>query len=143
MADVTDLRRAETHLQQTQKMEALGRLAGGVAHDFNNIVGAIAGFARFIAEDTPTAAREHQYAERILTASARAKQLIQQILTFSGRSDAKRQNSSVPAAVEEAITLLRATMASSTQIETETILPDAMAKADPTQLSQVLINICV
>jgi PAS domain S-box-containing protein len=143
ITDVTELRRAERHLLQSQKMEALGRLAGGVAHDFNNIVGAIAGYARFIAQDTPETSSPHRHAERILAASTRAKQLIQQILAFSRRTGANRQSVAVAAALGETVALLKATLPGSTRIEVGPVPPGTFVKADPAQLDQVLLNICV
>jgi PAS domain S-box-containing protein len=143
ITDVTELRRAERHLQQSQKMEALGRLAGGVAHDFNNIVGAITGFARFIAQDTPEGSASRQHAERILAASLRAKQLIEQILAFSRRGDTNRHNVPIAAALEETVALLKATLPAGTSVAAEPVAPDLTVKADPAQLGQVLLNICV
>jgi signal transduction histidine kinase/CheY-like chemotaxis protein len=89
LADVTERNRAmaeratlEDRLRQVAKMEAIGQLASGVAHDFNNILGAITGFAGFIAEDTPEASPNRAFAERILAASKRGKEMVEQIMAF-------------------------------------------------------------
>jgi PAS domain S-box-containing protein len=143
MTDITELRQVQAHLTQAQKMDALGRLAGGVAHDFNNIVGAIAGFARFIVEDTPEGSDIHAYGERILTASTRAKQLIQQILAFSRRKETKAQRIAVAPILDETVALLRATLPQTTRIESQVAAPDLAIDGDPAQLGQVLVNVCV
>jgi len=73
----------EARLQQGAKMEAIGQLAGGVAHDFNNILGSIMGFAGFLVQDLPERSAEHGFAERILSACERGKELVEQILSFA------------------------------------------------------------
>jgi nitrogen-specific signal transduction histidine kinase/CheY-like chemotaxis protein len=73
----------EERLQRSAKMEAIGQLAGGVAHDFNNILGAILGFAGLLKQDLPTGSPERDFAERILGACQRGKHLVEQIMTFA------------------------------------------------------------
>ena len=73
----------EERLQRSAKMEAIGQLAGGVAHDFNNILGAILGFAGLLKQDLPEGSPEHDFAERILGACQRGKHLVEQIMTFA------------------------------------------------------------
>lgn len=73
----------EARLQQSAKMEAIGQLAGGMAHDFNNILGSIMGFAGFLSQDLPPHSAEHGFATRILNACTRGKELVEQILAFS------------------------------------------------------------
>ena len=73
----------EQRLQQVAKLEAIGQLAGGVAHDFNNILGAITGFAGFISQDTATDSQNRDFAERILSASKRGKEMVDQIMAFA------------------------------------------------------------
>ena len=89
LADVTERSRAlaeharlEDRLRQVAKMEAIGQLASGVAHDFNNILGAITGFAGFIAQDTEEASLNRDFAQRILAASKRGKEMVEQIMAF-------------------------------------------------------------
>ena len=73
----------EARLQQSAKMEAIGQLAGGMAHDFNNILGSIMGFAGFLAQDLPAQSAEHGFTTRILNACTRGKELVEQILAFA------------------------------------------------------------
>ena len=82
--DITALRRLEEQLQHAQKMEALGTLAGGIAHDFNNILAAILGYAELLQREIPVASPGGACLQEVLTASLRAKALVQQILTFTG-----------------------------------------------------------
>jgi hypothetical protein len=90
LADVTERNQAsaeraklEARLQQTAKLEAIGRLASGMAHDFNNILGAISGFAGFIAQDSATDSQNRDFAQSILDASRRGKDMVDQIMTFA------------------------------------------------------------
>ena len=81
--DVTEQRRLEKQVQQSQKMEAIGTLAGGIAHDFNNILAAMFGYAYLLQQDTDGSPAAQESVDEILKATNRAKDLVQQILTFS------------------------------------------------------------
>ena len=138
--DVTERRGLELRLQQAQKMEAIGTLAGGIAHDFNNILAAIFGYGYLLKQDT----LEHparEYVGEILKAANRAKDLVQQILTFSRQREFDRQIIQLQTVVKEAMKFLRASMPASIKIETN-FAPDASAVlADPTQIYQVVTNL--
>ena len=133
----------EREVQEAQKMDAVGQLAGGIAHDFNNLIGAILGFARFIAEDTEETSPIHGYASRILSASQRARDLIQQILSFSRRENAPRQPTAITKLVEESAQLLRATVPATLSIEVHNDFPEAWSIANQTQITQILVNLCL
>jgi two-component system, cell cycle sensor histidine kinase and response regulator CckA len=133
----------ERQVLEAQKMDAVGQLAGGIAHDFNNLLGAILGFTRFILEDTDAQSRVHSYAGRILSASHRARDLIQQILSFSRRENAPRENAALSALVEESAHLLRATLPSTLSIEIRDNFPSAQALVNATQITQILVNLCL
>ena len=77
----------EKQVRHAQKMESIGNLAGGIAHDFNNILFPIMGLSELLLEDLPSDSFEHESAQRILDAAERAKELVQQILTFSRQTD--------------------------------------------------------
>jgi signal transduction histidine kinase/ActR/RegA family two-component response regulator len=89
-AALSERRRLEARGQQSAKMEAIGQLAGGVAHDFNNILGSILGFAGFLTQDLPAQSAEHGFAERILGACERGKELVEQILAFARAKTVER-----------------------------------------------------
>ena len=127
-------------LRHSQKLEALGTLAGGIAHDFNNILSAMLGFA-YLVTDQARDEKLARYGERIVGAGNRAKELVQQMLTFSRRTVPERQVVSLADLVREARALLRASLPSSVAIDCE--LPENLppVNADPTQLHQVIMNL--
>lgn len=133
----------ERHLQQAQKMEALGLLAGSVAHDFNNLLGAIQGFASFIVEDSPEGDSASYYGKRILMAGKRGKALIGQILSFSRQLDVKRDVFPAADLIAETLALLEATLPASTQLTVNADLGAATITGDRDLLGQALINLCM
>jgi len=139
--DITERRKLEEQFRQAQKMEAIGTLAGGIAHDFNNILGAIVGFAELAKLDAVTPSLQTSLDE-ILRGCKRAGDLVRQILAFSRRQEQQRRSVRLGPIIDEATKLLRAALPSSIQFEIE-ISPEAPAVfADPTQIHQVLMNLC-
>jgi PAS domain S-box-containing protein len=130
------------HLRQSQKLEAIGTLAGGIAHDFNNILAAIMGYTEItiseITQDHPLFKRM----ERILKAAHRGKDLVNQILTFSRQHEQKKKMMKMDLIVEEALSLLRPLIPSSIQISNYKSGEANTIFADPTQIHQVLMNLC-
>jgi PAS domain S-box-containing protein len=149
--DITGHKHAEeerkvltAQLLQAQKMEAIGTLAGGIAHDFNNILGAIIGYAEMIQDDCSGSAGstvKHDI-KQILKAGNRAKNLVKQILSFSRQAKARQIHLQPAIIVSEAIKMLRASLPTTIKIEQD-IDPDAgVILADPTQIHQIVINLC-
>jgi PAS domain S-box-containing protein len=141
--DVTEAQQLEEQLQHSQKMDAVGHLAGGVAHDFNNILGAILGFGGFLLQDLSPDAPEHGFAQRIVTAAERGKELVQQILAFSRRSTVERRPSDLGSLVREARELLRASIPTSTRLEMRIFGTPLVAEVNPAQVTQILMNLCL
>ncbi len=150
--DVTERRRREEEqrhleqqLQQARKLEALGQLAGGVAHDFNNILGAIRGFADLLVDEVPAGSPGERYVRRILTASDRAKGVVRQILAFSRRSEVSRSSVDLGRLAEECLGLLRASIPATTGLgfSLDAGAAAAVVEGDRDQLSQVILNLVI
>ena len=139
---ISERKRLEAQLRQSQKLEAIGTLAGGIAHDFNNILTAILGYAELALNDIREESSAWNYLHEVRKAGLRAKTLVQQILTFSRRTEQPRLQVQLPLLIEEALTLLRASLPSTIAIR-QAITPEVgTVLADPTQLHQVLLNLC-
>ena len=133
----------EKTLQQAQKMEALGTLAGGIAHDFNNILGAIIGHAEIMEMfEIPKDSDMHDSLQQVLNAGYRAKDLVQQILTFSRQTEQEKRPLRIVPIVKEAIRLLRATLPATIEIRQHIDGTEHTIFADPTQMHQILMNLC-
>jgi PAS domain S-box-containing protein len=139
--DLTERKRLESQLQHAQKMEAIGTLAGGIAHDFNNILAAILGYAEMSLMDSAPDSALYYNSNQILKASLRAKDLVEQILSFSRQKDLKKKPIQVGPIVKEAVKLLRATLPTTIAIETQIAEKMGVVDADPTQIHQIMMNL--
>jgi PAS domain S-box-containing protein len=136
-----DREKLEGQLRQSQKMEAIGTLAGGIAHDFNNILYAIQGYAELVLDRlTDQEAREDQ--QIVLSAAKRASELVKHILAFSRQSQREALPVRVSTVLKEVYRLIRASLPSTIAISQKIEAPDATVMADPTQIHQVLMNLC-
>jgi two-component system cell cycle sensor histidine kinase/response regulator CckA len=142
--DVTDKVHWRNRLQRSQKMEALGTLAGGVAHDFNNILTAIIGFAQLARDQVAGGTPLRRYMDQVLGAGSRAADLVRQILTFSRWTELERQPVEIPSIIKEALKLLRSSLPTTIEIRQEIAveLQEGMVLADPTQIHQLMMNLC-
>ncbi len=131
----------ESQLRQSQKMEAIGTLAGGIAHDFNNMLGSIMGYTE-LAHMKASDPELERYLDQVLKASDRSKALVAQILTFSRQSSQEKKPLSVTPIFKEVLKLLRSTLPSNIQIRQNFSCPSDVVHADPTQIYQVLMNLC-
>jgi signal transduction histidine kinase/ActR/RegA family two-component response regulator len=136
------LANSEKQLQQVMKLQAIGTLAGGIAHDFNNILFPIVGYTELTMDDVPEGSQARQNLDEVLKAANRAKELVQQILTFSRQSSQERRPLKVQYLIKEATKLLRATIPSSIEIECNIDESCGPIKGDPTQIHQIIMNLC-
>ncbi|HSJ98510.1 MAG TPA: response regulator, partial [Myxococcota bacterium] len=149
--DVSERRRAErerqvleAQLRQAQKMEALGHLTGGIAHDFNNLLASIMGYVVLATERIGEADPKVQgYLDEALLSCRRARDLIQQMLTFSRGQRGSPRPLLLGEATEESLKLVRSSLPSTVEFRSEVRDPDAGAMFDPVQLDQVLLNLCI
>jgi two-component system, cell cycle sensor histidine kinase and response regulator CckA len=142
--DVTERRALERQLQQAQKFEAFGQLAGGIAHDFNNVIGAILGWAEMGEEQAASSnPMLGTYFKKIHVQCDRVTALVQQLLAFARRQILEPKRLSLNQAVNDVMTLLDKLIGK--DIEIKTVLADGLlaARADPTQIEQMLINLCI
>ena len=122
-------------------MEAIGTLAAGIAHDFNNILSAVIGYSELLQMKLQADAAGNEMVGQILKAGLRARDLVQQILTFSRKSEQELKEIRLDLLVEEAMQLLRASLPANINIERK-IESNALIQADPTQIHQVIMNLC-
>jgi PAS domain S-box-containing protein len=147
--DITAQRRAEedkakleAQLRQAQKMEAIGTLAGGIAHDFNNILTSIYGFVELTMMVLPESSRAYDNLDHVLKGLDRARDLINQILAFSRQTEHEFKAIDIVPVVKETLKLLRASLPSTIAIENRVEVEGRYIMGDPTQIQQVLMNLC-
>lgn len=133
--------RLEAQLRQSQKIQSLGTLAGGIAHDFNNILNAVTGNIQLAHADLPEGHPALVSLHEIERAAGRASDLVRQILSFSRPQEPKRKTVDLRAIVEEALSLLRASLPASIAIRTEMPAEALAVAADATQIHQVIMNL--
>jgi len=140
--DVTEKHQIEHSLRVAQRLEALGTLGGGIAHDFNNILAPILGYADLVQDELPEGHEAREHLQAVIRAAERAKDLVRQILAFSRRAEHARQPVQLAGVVEEVVTLLQATLPATIEIRKRIQAESAFVLADPTQIHQVLMNLC-
>jgi len=141
--DITERRKIESQLFQAQKLEGIGTLAGGVAHDFNNMIGAIKGYAELSLMDTDKSNPVYEYLKHIVASTDRAANLTRQLLIFSRGHSAELQPLNLNNNITDMLKMLTRLIGENIKIETK-LAPDAATiKADAGNIEQVLMNLCV
>jgi PAS domain S-box-containing protein len=140
--DITERKALEAHLIQSQKMEAIGSLAGGVAHDFNNILSIIIGNAELALLDTSESHPAQNRLREIHVAGERAKAVVRQLLRFSRQEPENRTLVLLAPLIGEIMQLLRATLPTTIDIRSHVLATDVTLVANATQIHQVLMNLC-
>ena len=143
LADLTEQRRLEAQLRESQKMEAVGRLAGGVAHDFNNLLCAILGYTDLALLDASESSSVRDELEEIRKAAQRAAQLTKQLLAFGRRQIRRPANVDVNAVIRETNRLLTQLLGEHVHLITQPTASRAVVYMDPGELDQILVNLVV
>jgi len=141
VVDVSERKRLEAELHHAKKMQAVGTLAGGIAHEFNNILAIVLGNAELAEDNIPESNPARDNVEQIKTASLRAKKVVKQLLTFSRKHDEQKQIVNLVPAVKEGIKFLRSSVPVNIEFK-EYISTDCdLVEADPTQIHQIILNL--
>ena len=141
LQDFTEHKRAEEALRQSQKLESIGTLAGGIAHDFNNVLLGIIGYTEMSLRFAEKDSKLEKNLSKVLKATERAKHLIEQILTFSRKTNPKKSIIWLRPIIKEVLDLLRASIPSSVIIEFDLEKTSKTVLADPTEIHEVLLNL--
>ena len=140
--DITERKHLESQLQQTHKMEAIGTLSGGIAHDFNNILGIIVGNTEIAMMDVPDWNPARDNLERVRKACIRARDLVRQILAFSRQSIKELKPVRLGPIIKDSLKLLRSSIPTTIEIRQNISSESDTIKGDPTQINQILLNLC-
>ena len=143
IVDITARLALQSELEQSQRMESVGRLAGGVAHDFNNLLTVINGYSGVLESQLPAGSAQLASCRQISVAGARAAALTRQLLAFSRKQSTHRQVLDLNALVREVSRMLKRLIGEDVNVSLE-LQPDLVhVEADPGQLEQALINLAV
>lgn len=152
LRDITDRKRAEEErvrleqqLRQAQRMEAIGHLTGGIAHDFNNLLTSMLGYTVMAQEQAEQLQHERlgKYLARVQRSAEKARDLIQQMLTFSRGSRGKPQTVALDVVLSDFIKLVESTLPATVELDTQMAQDLPPVRVDPVQLEQVLMNLCI
>ncbi len=141
--EITERKRLEEQLLQSQKMEAVGQLAGGVAHDFNNILTAIVGYTDLLAAELDGNVRQLEDLEEIRKAARRAAALTRQLLAFSRKQVLEPRIIDLNSVVLNLDKMLRSLISENIELKTDLANNLAAARADPNQIEQVIMNLAI
>ena len=143
MTDLTDRRNLEAQLRQSQKMEAIGQLAGGVAHDFNNILTVINGYSDLLLRQTSESDRAHKALTGIMDAGRRAEGLTRQLLAFSRRQVLAPRILQINGIISDTTKMMGRLIGENIELELRLSSDLRLVKVDPGQFEQILVNLAV
>ncbi|MCP3852878.1 MAG: hypothetical protein GY694_22020, partial [Gammaproteobacteria bacterium] len=142
LEDVTARKQMTEELRQTSKMESIGTLAGGIAHNFNNLLFVIIGNTELALEDIPEENPVHENLTEIKVAGHRAEGIVRQLLDFSHKQDQNLKPIGVVAVIKDAIKFIRSTLPSTIKFKLNLPHTDIQIQGDPIQINQIMMNIC-
>jgi PAS domain S-box-containing protein len=143
LRDITEQKAMEEQLRQAQRMESLGRLSGGVAHDLNNLLSPILGYGEMLLEEPWSEEERKESAGEIVRAATRARDLVRQLLAFSRKQTLKFRSVDLNVLLEDFEPLLRRAIRENLTLEIQREAPLPSIEADIRQLEQVVMNLCV
>jgi len=142
LRDISKRKELEAQLRHAQKMESIGTLAGGIAHEFNNILGIILGNAELGVDDVPDGSLAKECLDEIRSASLRASDVVQQMLSFARKNLIELEPVNLTPIIKDCLRLLRSSIPATIEISQDISCEVDTVFADPTQMSQVLMNLC-
>ncbi len=143
LRDITEKHQLETRLAQSQKMDALGQMAGGIAHDFNNMLTPILGAAQLLEKEELSTENRKKFTKMISTASQRAAELTQQMLTFSRKAPSSMEVIDLRDIVDESRAMLQHAIGSNISIQTQRPLQPMMTLGDASQIQNIFFNLAL
>lgn len=141
LIDISERKKLEEQVRHAFKMEAIGTLTGGVAHEFNNILGIIIGNTELALEDVPGSSPAHSCLEEIQIAGLRARDVVRHLLSFSRKINLERKQIKIIPAVRDALKFIRVTIPASIEIRQDIQAKKDTVLADATQIHQIMINL--
>ena len=142
LADITKQKEMEAHLRQAQKMESLGTLAGGISHDFNNLLQIILGYSTLLKNKLAKDSEEQKNNDYIIDAAKKASDLVAQILIFSRQTPKEKKPIILQNLVRNSLKMLRGAIPSNINIKTEIDQHVGQIFGDQTQVNQIIMNLC-
>ncbi len=143
LVDINKRKQLEEELRQSHKMESIGTIAGGIAHDFNNILYMILGNTELALDDIHEWNPAHSNLQEIKSASVRAAGIVKHLLTFSRKTDQELRPIKLMSVIQDTLNLLRATIPTTIEIRKNIPDTDEVILADPIQINQVIMNLCI
>lgn len=140
--DVTEKMQLQTLLEQARKMETVGTLSGGIAHEFNNVLGVIMGNVELAMDDVPEWNSAYKFMLEVKEASVRGREIVKQLLSFSHKSNWKQEPLNIANIVGKSVKLLRTTIPSNIKFNQEIAADCSAILGDRTQIHQLMMNLC-
>ena len=139
--DLTDRISLENHLRRSQQLESIGTLAGGISHDFNNILSSVLGYTELALDDVQKGTPLEGNLQEVYTAGKRARDLVKQILTFARQTEEELRPIRVDMIVREVLKFIRSSLPTTIEIK-QNIESDSLIMADAVRIHQIMMNLC-